>query len=377
MNNNMNDTINPNLINNNWGMNMNNNFINMNNCMNNSNALMKYNNQFNNNNFSNNFNNNFTNTMNYNFSNPFNNFGNFNNNNFFYNFSNLYFMMSYLQNQLFQKRFYEMMSQQFMYNFIQKQSSLLNKNSNINNNKNNNINNNLDSNLIAFKDFKLSQALTDVLAESNFPFHANNDNNNLFMLPNDLNTELLTAFINLNPDLLYGFGNNLDGNWARNEYRGGKKYNPPRGWIGFGLNVLNKYDNGNNDWLACNGRIGEWCVAYHGAGRGQNNDNIKKTIKSILESNLKPGKGQSLKNSPDLNHPGQTVGIGVYCSPDIDVLESYAGVMTIQGKSYKVGFMLRVKPDKIRFGSLHKNYWVLNGSFDELRPYRLLVKRIS
>ena len=183
--------------------------------------------------------------------------------------------------------------------------------------------------------------------------------------------------MNLNPDLLSGFGNNLQGIWPKNEYRGGKKYTPPKGWIAFGLNVINKYDNGNNDWLACNGRPGEWCVAYHGAGHGKSTLQVKAIIKSILESNLKPGSGQSYKNSFDEFHPGKKVGVGVYCSPDINVLESYAGVMNIQGKRYKVGFMLRVKPDKIRCPKTHKNYWVLNGNFSELRPYRLLIKRVN
>ena len=50
--------------------------------------------------------------------------------------------------------------------------------------------------------------------------------------------------------------------------------------------------------------------------------------------------------------------------------------MKIQGKKYKVGFMLRVKPDKIRFPSSQPNFWVLNGDFSELRPYRLLIKKI-
>ena len=39
--------------------------------------------------------------------------------------------------------------------------------------------------------------------------------------------------------------------------------------------------------------------------------------------------------------------------------------------------MLRVKPDKIRCPKTHKNYWVLNGNFSELRPYRLLIKRVN
>ena len=103
---------------------------------------------------------------------------------------------------------------------------------------------------------------------------------------------------------------------------------------------------------------------------------MKKTIKLILESNLKPGKGQSFKDSYDSNHHGRKVGIGVYCSPDVNVLEEYAGILKIQGKRYQVGFMLRVKPDKIRIPSNQKNYWVLNENFDEIRPYRLLLKKI-
>ena len=78
----------------------------------------------------------------------------------------------------------------------------------------------------------------------------------------------------------------------------------------------------------------------------------------------------------DINHPGEKVGVGVYCSPDINIIEAYSGIMNIQGNKYKVAFMLRVKQDKIRIPSNQKNYWVLNGDFSELRPYRLLIKKI-
>lgn len=156
-----------------------------------------------------------------------------------------------------------------------------------------------------------------------------------------------------------------------------EKYNPPFGWIGFGLNVINKYDNGNNDWLACNGRDGEWCVAYHGAGRNRTSNEVKEIIKSILENNLKAGRNQSYRDSQDFFHKDKKVGEGVYCSPNIDVLENYAGKVEIKGNKYLVGFMLRVKPDKIRCPIIHKNYWVLNGDFSEIRPYRLLLKKID
>ena len=180
--------------------------------------------------------------------------------------------------------------------------------------------------------------------------------------------------MNLNPDLLSGLGNNLMGEWAQGENRGGRPYKPPNGWIGYRLNVLNKYDNGNNDWLACNGRQGEQCIAYHGACNGQPNDEVKKGIKSILETNLKPGRGQVCSGHSDLNHPGQTFGVGVYCSPEPSVIDGYAGIMNVNGHNYKADFMLRAKLDKIRISSSNQTYWVVKGDFSKLKPYRLLIK---
>jgi hypothetical protein len=189
----------------------------------------------------------------------------------------------------------------------------------------------------------------------------------------------MNTFIS-NKELFDGKGHNLIGKWAHGENRGGRPYTPPDGWIGFGLNVIGKYDNGNNDWLACNGRPGEWCVAYHGTCCNSNSDQIKQTIKIILEQNLKPGGGQAYSSHDDANHPGQKVGVGVYCSPSPVVIEGYAGTMEVNGHNYKVAFMLRVKPDKIRYSSSRTDYWVLNagnGDFSEMRPYRFLIKKVS
>ena len=59
-------------------------------------------------------------------------------------------------------------------------------------------------------------------------------------------------------------------------------------------------------------------------------------------------------------------------------MESYASSSksstTVNGKKYMMGFMMRVKPDKIRFSNQQKNYWVLDGTTDQMRPYRILVK---
>ena len=302
--------------------------------------------------------------------------------------NNLY-VMKFLQNQMLQRQYYQMMFQQRMFYQMQrnilernrKMSEILDRNFNNNNINNNNIIEQVDINLPIVnrnneQDFTPNQALLDVIQEPNPPQQNQNNNQdqNNPILPSDLVSEVIVNVMNLNPDLLSGLGNNLLGEWAQGENRGGRPYKPPNGWIGYGLNVLNKYDNGNNDWLACNGRPGEWCIAYHGACNGQSSDNVKKGIKCILETNLRPGGGQACQNHSDLNHPGQKVGVGVYCSPEPSVIDGYAGIMNINGHNYKAAFMLRVKPDKIRISSSTTNYWVVNGDFAELRPYRLLIK---
>ena len=226
---------------------------------------------------------------------------------------------------------------------------------------------------------RMNAAISDVVKEQ----IAQKQNYDQLQPPQNINYDevdpsFMETFIS-DKTLFCGSGHNLTGKWAHNENRGGRPYNPPDGWIGFGLNVINKYDNGNNDWLACDGRPGEWCVAYHGACVRNTSDEIKQIIKPILQNNLRPGSGQACQNNPDVNHPGQTIGIGVYCTPNITTADGYAGIIEVNGFRYKVAFMLRVKPDKIRHSS-GSDYWVLNagdGNFSEMRPYRFLIRKVS
>ena len=153
-----------------------------------------------------------------------------------------------------------------------------------------------------------------------FKILINNTNNNANLNKNDVEPLFIETVMQLDPNILNGLGNNIEGKWGNNEKRGERPYYPPYGWSAYGINVLNKYDNKNNDWLSCDGRPGEWCVAYHGACRGMNSEEVKRIIKLILVQNLKPGSGQAYQNDNDLNHPGQKVGIGVYCSPNPNVL---------------------------------------------------------
>jgi hypothetical protein len=293
------------------------------------------------------------------------------------NYQYYLYIIKILQNAMLQRQYFLMIYQQKLMRkmIMQKRMKEILENSENNSFQNNNtqIENNAED------DFVPNQALLDVIQEPNPPQQQppqNNQNTNNPILSSNLVSEVIADVINLNPDLLSGLGNNLLGEWAQGENRGGRPYKPPNGWIGYGLNVLNKYDNGNNDWLACNGRQGEWCIAYHGACNGQSSDNVKKGIKSILETNLRPGGGQAYANHNDANHPGQKVGKGVYCSPEPSVIDGYSGTMNINGHNYKAAFMLRVRPDKLRYSNSRPDYWVVNGSFDELRPYRLLIKPI-
>ena len=59
-----------------------------------------------------------------------------------------------------------------------------------------------------------------------------------------------------------------------------------------------------------------------------------------------------MRDKDDTNHHGNKVGEGVYCSPKPNVLENDGGIVQVGNKKYKIGFMLRVRPDKIRIAKL-------------------------
>ena len=163
--------------------------------------------------------------------------------------------------------------------------------------------------------------------------------------------------------------------WGVNELRGGKPYNPPIGWTGFGLRVLDRYDGGNNIWLDFHNEPGEWSVAYHGMGAslsGEINSNNALANNGMLNTGIR----QQFKKEMDKYHMGQLVGEGVYMTQFPNVMEQYSSVCSCQGKKYKIGIMCRVMPDKIRCPMNSDDYWVINGTDNEVRPYRILIKEI-
>ena len=314
-----------------------------------------------------------------------NNFNNgFNQMNFNTNFQNYYYMQNLMAYNLMMQ---QKIQQQQMINKQMHQQNLQNKMIQCleESEKANNFNVNPYSQVIEEteeekEEKKIREALALVIKEQ----EAQEQNFENLQPPqnidyNEIDPEWMHLFIS-DKELFCGYAHNLTGKWAHGENRGGRPYNPPDGWIGFGLNVLNKYDNGNNDWLACDGRPGEWCIAYHGACVHNTSEQIKQIIKPILENNLKPGAGQAYSTYDDACHPGQKVGVGVYCTPNPNTADGYSGQIDVNGHRYKVAFMLRVKPDKIRYSNSRSDYWVLNagdGNFSEMRPYRFLIKKVS
>ena len=165
----------------------------------------------------------------------------------------------------------------------------------------------------------------------------------------------------------------------RNLKRGGLKYYPPYGWYGIGLKMKNKYGKKNNNiWLGKENNEGEWCVAYHGVGKG----NVFNKVLSIINGNLKIEEGKLFKNEVNVEitkNKYPKCGEGVYLSPNIEDAEIFADKTSLGIYNLKFQFVLmtRVNPNKIRSPGGLPVEWILNGNSDEIRPYRLLIKLSS
>ena len=169
--------------------------------------------------------------------------------------------------------------------------------------------------------------------------------------------ELLMPKIQLSKSMLFPREDNKINKWAIGEKRGGEDYLPPLGWIKYGINIDHLFNDRDSEWISYLHKRGEWAVAYCGIG-------ITESLKQIYE------------NDDDIRHRNKKVGVGVYCPSDPKLLEQYAKTINANGENYKVGFMVRVKPDKIRASEKDKNMWVVNGNDNELRPYGILIKKV-
>ncbi len=171
--------------------------------------------------------------------------------------------------------------------------------------------------------------------------------------------------------------------WGMNETRGGEDYIPPlNGWNGFGLKVLGKYDNGNNDWLDYRNRKGEYAIAYIGINNELNDkgsmieelNKYSQDINNVVRNKL-------YMNDIDLNKKSffffwgnEKCGDGICVFQNPDIAENSAGYIDIYGYRIKIMLMCRVNPKKIRKPEKFPSCWILNPN--EIRPYRILIKKI-
>ena len=211
----------------------------------------------------------------------------------------------------------------------------------------------------------------------NDDFFKQNNNNKNYDFSVDPFQEIISFLNRVSMDSIFDSNSKLDGkyfdskgnnkpfNYQKKGIRGGKEYYGPNGWTGYGLSVNGKYDNGDNTWLGMTGKNpGEWCVAYHGTSI--------KFAKSIIINGLQAGPRQFHSNDNDINHPGKKVGIGVVVTPDILLAEQYSE----EFQGYKCVFMCRVNPLNVRIPDRNPRTWIVNGNSNDIRPYRLLIKKV-
>ena len=154
------------------------------------------------------------------------------------------------------------------------------------------------------------------------------------------------------------------------------------GWYGYGLKVSKTYDKENDNWLSYDGRKGEFAVAYLGLSNVYGNkNNLNKFLNEINSIEvLKNGYEQTYKN--DINKRDKSkkeyvkCGNGVYLYQDPKIAENTASIIDIGGVRYKILLMCRVNPEKIRQPEGFQDCWILNPTPAEVRPYRILIKKI-
>ena len=231
-------------------------------------------------------------------------------------------------------------------------------------------------NLLLNPDYNKRPDIEDIY---NFIINKNSINiETLIYKINQIQNNIVVRDILINPNIFDVNGDKLQG-WTENGKRGGENYIPPLGWIGIGLKVLDKYEN--NIWLSKNNIKGEYCVAYYGLNNILNNkEKIIEDLNSYISDIRNLNSERIFENEDDkrsgfLGFFGKKCGRGVCLFPDPKYAECSPGIIKLNGIEYKILLMCRVNPTKIRQPIQYDNFWILNPTSTEIRPYRILLKR--
>ena len=86
-------------------------------------------------------------------------------------------------------------------------------------------------------------------------------------------------------------------------------------------------------------------------------------------------KEKTYKKEVNLRKIKRKCGEGIFLFPNPEHAENSAGIIDIFGYRYKIIIMCRVKRNKIRQPKKFPYCWILNPTPDEIRPYRILIKK--
>ena len=156
--------------------------------------------------------------------------------------------------------------------------------------------------------------------------------------------------------------------------RGGEEYIPPFSWTAYGINISGKYDYGNNAWLGNKNENGEFAVAYYGLNNLITNNSYDSQYLVGLMGNLESG--NTFRDVNNIRNPGQKCNTGAYFYKNPIFAENSCQKINIGGFGYKIMFMCRVKPSKIKQPENFQDCWILSPTPNEVRPYKILVKKI-
>ena len=141
----------------------------------------------------------------------------------------------------------------------------------------------------------------------------------------------------------------------------------PYEWAEIGLNVFNKYANG--DWLKKNND--KWAIAYYGFGKSSTSEEIGKMLNDIVVKGEFKRELSAKSTELDIRHNGERIEEGIYLSPNVKIAEEYSGIFNFNNKEYKIVLMAKVLVENIREPKDH-SFWILNKG--DIRIYKILVK---
>ena len=203
----------------------------------------------------------------------------------------------------------------------------------------------------------------DTIDENPLSHLSDADMQNLFITK--IEEKQILEELQINSDILDPIGDREKGFWGEGQKRGGNVYLPPlNGWNGIGLNVWDQYDDGDNDWIDYENNEREFSIAYLG---------IYDDLKDITKEIKKYKEERDIRRS---NEKNATCGNGVCLFQDPEYAEKNTSYVDILGFRYKLLLMCRVNPRKIRQPENCEYCWILNPTPDEIRPYRILIKKI-